>query len=259
MPGGRGGRGDDDVHRHPRLHQLTRSASSLPRSVHAQPLSFERIVPVIHAHGGHVDKYVGDGLLAVSALPDGTGNNRRRARGAALESRRRRGRGVRGQDLVAIGIGLELRARRRRQHRRRRTTEPVQPATRHTPGEAATGRPGDTVRLGGPPGGAPVRCFRGEHVLEERPAVPLEGQGQNRSRCSRPRPPRERCQFLHLPKRAFRFRLSASRPTSRADPPRLRADPRRDWARRRRGSRGPPARPRSLATYRAGRAPRPTP
>ena len=52
---------------------------------------------------------------------------------------------------------------------------------------------------------------------------------------------------------------SVSQPTSRADPPRLRADPRRDWARRRRGSRGPPARPRSLATCRAGRAPRPTP
>jgi adenylate cyclase len=26
---------------------------------------FERIVPIIHAHGRHVDKYVGDGLLAV--------------------------------------------------------------------------------------------------------------------------------------------------------------------------------------------------
>ena len=51
----------------------------------------------------------------------------------------------------------------------------------------------------------------------------------------------------------------ASQPTSRAGPPRRRADSRRDWARRRRGSRGLPARPRSLATYRAGRAPRPTP
>ncbi len=51
----------------------------------------------------------------------------------------------------------------------------------------------------------------------------------------------------------------SSRPTSRAGPRRLRAELRRDWARRRRGSRGPPARPRSLATYRAGHAPRPTP
>ena len=30
---------------------------------------FERIVPLIHAHGGHVDKYVGDGLLAVFGAP----------------------------------------------------------------------------------------------------------------------------------------------------------------------------------------------
>ena len=50
---------------------------------------------------------------------------------------------------------------------------------------------------------------------------------------------------------------SASQPTSGADHRRLRADPRRGWARRRRGSRGPPARPRSLATCRAGPAPRP--
>jgi len=54
-------------------------------------------------------------------------------------------------------------------------------------------------------------------------------------------------------------RPSASQPTSRADLARLRADRRRDSAHRRRGSRGPPARPRSLATYRVGRAPRPTP
>ena len=40
---------------------------------------------------------------------------------------------------------------------------------------------------------------------------------------------------------------STSQPTSRAGPRRLRAEPRRDWARRRRGSRGRPARPRSLA------------
>ena len=54
-------------------------------------------------------------------------------------------------------------------------------------------------------------------------------------------------------------RLAASRPTSRAGPPRLRADSSRGRAHRRRGSRGRPARPRSLATCRARRAPRRTP
>jgi class 3 adenylate cyclase len=32
-------------------------------------LVFERIVPIIHVHGGHIDKYVGDGLLAVFGAP----------------------------------------------------------------------------------------------------------------------------------------------------------------------------------------------
>ena len=50
---------------------------------------------------------------------------------------------------------------------------------------------------------------------------------------------------------------STSQATSRAGPRRPRAEPRRDWARRSRGSRGPPARPRSHAKHRAGRAPRP--
>jgi hypothetical protein len=32
-------------------------------------LVFERIVPIIHVHGGHIDKYVRDGLLAVFGAP----------------------------------------------------------------------------------------------------------------------------------------------------------------------------------------------
>jgi hypothetical protein len=50
----------------------------------------------------------------------------------------------------------------------------------------------------------------------------------------------------------------AIHPTSPVDPPRRPARSRRGWARRRRGSRGPATGTRSLATYRAGRAPRPT-
>jgi adenylate cyclase len=46
---------------------------------------FERIVPVIHAQGGHVDKYVGDGLLAVFGAPRRQPDHADQALAAALE------------------------------------------------------------------------------------------------------------------------------------------------------------------------------
>jgi adenylate cyclase len=46
---------------------------------------FERIVPIIHAHGGHVDKYVGDGFLAVFGAPRRQDDHADRALTAALE------------------------------------------------------------------------------------------------------------------------------------------------------------------------------
>ena len=46
---------------------------------------FERIVPIIHAHGGHVDKYVGDGLLAVFGAPRRQPDHADQALGAACE------------------------------------------------------------------------------------------------------------------------------------------------------------------------------
>jgi adenylate cyclase len=40
-----------------------------PQVVSAINRMFERAVPIIHDHGGHVDKFVGDGLLAVFGAP----------------------------------------------------------------------------------------------------------------------------------------------------------------------------------------------
>jgi adenylate cyclase len=63
---------------------------------------FERIVPVIHAHGGHVDKFVGDGLLAVFGAPRRQPGHADAALAAALEIEQ----SVRQTGQLRVGIGL---------------------------------------------------------------------------------------------------------------------------------------------------------
>jgi len=46
---------------------------------------FERIVPIITAHGGHVDKFMGDGVLAVFGAPEGFPDHADRALAAACD------------------------------------------------------------------------------------------------------------------------------------------------------------------------------
>ncbi len=46
---------------------------------------FEAVVPVVHEHGGHVDKFVGDGLLAVFGAPRRSARHADDASAAALE------------------------------------------------------------------------------------------------------------------------------------------------------------------------------
>jgi adenylate cyclase len=65
---------------------------------------FERIVPLVHDHGGHVDKYVGDGLLAVFGAPRRYTDHADRALTAALEIAD----AVRDEfgEALSVGVGL---------------------------------------------------------------------------------------------------------------------------------------------------------
>ena len=74
---------------------------------------FEVVVPVIARHGGHVDKFEGDGLLAVFGAPERMPDHADRALSAALEMTRRVNgeAGIKGDDTgvsrdVRIGAGI---------------------------------------------------------------------------------------------------------------------------------------------------------
>ncbi len=63
---------------------------------------FEQVVPIIHAHGGRVDKFVGDGLLAVFGAPRRQRDHAASALRAALEVVSR----VSSSHGLEIGVGL---------------------------------------------------------------------------------------------------------------------------------------------------------
>ncbi len=75
-----------------------------PEVVAAINRLFERIVPIIHKHGGRVDKFVGDGLLAVFGAPRRMPNHADEALAAALEIAEVVSSGQAGP--LEIGIGL---------------------------------------------------------------------------------------------------------------------------------------------------------
>ncbi len=65
---------------------------------------FETLVPIIARHGGHVDKFIGDGLLAVFGAPEVFSDHADRAVRAAVEIAER----VNGGDseLLSVGVGV---------------------------------------------------------------------------------------------------------------------------------------------------------
>jgi class 3 adenylate cyclase len=78
--------------------------SSAPEVVATLNRMFECIVPLIHEHGGHVDKFVGDGLLAVFGAPRRQDDHADQALAAALDIDAAVHKEL--EDGLEIGIGL---------------------------------------------------------------------------------------------------------------------------------------------------------
>ncbi len=78
--------------------------SSAPEVVATINRLFERAVPIIRAHRGHVDKFVGDGLLAVFGAPRREADHADQALAAALEIERAVTEEFHGK--LSVGIGL---------------------------------------------------------------------------------------------------------------------------------------------------------
>jgi adenylate cyclase len=143
------------------------------------------VVPVIERHGGHANKFVGDGLLAVFGAPDRHPDHAERAVAAACEIARLVRDGVGGKLRVGLGVnsGKVVVGTIGGGARRDFTVigAPVNTAARV---EAATRLTGDdilitetTLRRLGPEG----------DDFEERPRVPLKGKAET-VRLYAPRP-----------------------------------------------------------------------
>jgi adenylate cyclase len=135
---------------------------------------YEAVVPVIQRHGGHANKFVGDGLLAVFGAPERHADHAARAVAAACEIAQLVREGVGGELRIGLGVnsGRVVVGTIGGGGRRDFTVigDPVNTAARV---EAATRSTGDdllitetTRRSLGPIG----------DDFEERPSVPLKGK-----------------------------------------------------------------------------------
>ena len=94
-PRGRGGRGHGAVPRHPRLHARSPSALGAREVVaRAQRVLRASSCRCSQRHGGHANKFIGDGLLGVFGAPERLPDHADRAVLAALRDRRGRARGA---------------------------------------------------------------------------------------------------------------------------------------------------------------------
>ena len=88
------------------IRDFTRFAERAPAQEVVTTINrlFERIVPIIHDHGGHVDKFVGDGVLAVFGAPRRHPDHADLAVRAAVEIERAVAEECGGRLQVGIGI-----------------------------------------------------------------------------------------------------------------------------------------------------------
>ena len=149
--------------------------ASAPEIVATVNRLFERVVPIIHRRGGHVDKFVGDGLLAVFGAPRRQPDHADQAFAAAIETqaavaaefegRLSIGVGLNSGSVVAGNVGgagrLEFSV----------IGDPINVAARL---EAATRETGDTVLVSEHTRG--LLSDRAATSLQERPAIPLKGK-----------------------------------------------------------------------------------
>jgi adenylate cyclase len=138
---------------------------------------FERIVPIVHAHGGHVDKYVGDGLLAVFGAPRRHEDHAERALAASLEIAATVDEQSEKQLSIGIGLnsGLVVAGNVGGAGRLEFSVigDAVNVAARV---EAATRITGDVVLVSAQT--AALLPDEAKVSLQERPAVPLKGKAE---------------------------------------------------------------------------------
>ena len=138
---------------------------------------FERVVPIVHEHGGHVDKFVGDGLLAVFGAPRRQANHADQALAAAIEVDRAVADEFGGELSVGVGLnsGPVVAGNVGGAGRFEFSVigDPVNVAARV---EAATRKTGDTVLISEYT--TALLSADSAAELEERPAVPLKGRSE---------------------------------------------------------------------------------
>jgi adenylate cyclase len=138
---------------------------------------FERAVPIIHAHGGHVDKFVGDGLLAVFGAPRRLTDHADQALAAAIEIDRAVADEFAGELTIGVGLNSGRVVAGNIGGAGRLDFSVIGDAVNvaaHI--ESATRQTGDVVLIS-----EHTRALLSGHAagsLEERPSVPLKGKSQ---------------------------------------------------------------------------------